>query len=159
MHTLKKVVDKILEIFCMSLMAFMTVLVTWQVFTRYILNNPSATSEVLAKYLFVWMVLYGTAYVFGLREHMSITFIKESFPLKIQYILELITEGVLIAFAVMVMLQGGLVSTVKQMVQLDSALQIPIGVLYSAIPISGLLIIFYSIYNIFLVVSKFRKGV
>lgn len=156
MHTIKKVIDKILEVVCMGLMVMMTVLVTWQVFTRYVLNNPSAISEVLAKYLFVWLVLFGTAYVFGLKEHMSITFVKDKLPLKVQYILDFISEIIIAAFAGIVMIQGGWISTVKQMSQMDSSLKMPMGVVYSAIPISGVIIIFYCIYNILVVSKKFK---
>ena len=33
----------------------MVVLTCWQVFTRYILQNPSSWSEELVSYLFAWM--------------------------------------------------------------------------------------------------------
>lgn len=158
MQAMKKVVDKVLEVVCMSLMVVMTCLVTWQVFTRYVLNNPSAISEVLAKYLFVWLVLFGAAYVFGLREHMAITFIKEKIPLKVQYLFEIFAETIIALFSAGVMIQGGLAATIKQMAQMDSSLKIPMGVIYAAIPAAGILIIFYCICNIVSIVKKIKKG-
>ena len=74
MEKMKKLFDRVLEVSCIALMSVMTILVTYQVITRYIFNKPSAVSEVLARYMFVWMVLLCAAYVFGLREHMNIPF-------------------------------------------------------------------------------------
>lgn len=159
MHTIKKGLDKSLEFICMILMVLMTSLVTWQVFTRYVLNNPSTTSEILAKYLFIWLVLYGAAYVFGLKEHMAITFVKDKLPLKVQYIMDILIELMIGIFAGCVMVQGGWESTIKQMAQMDSTLQVPMGVIYSAIPISGVIVIFYGIYNILGTLKKFQKEV
>lgn len=148
MDKIKSVLDKSTEILCVFIMGLMTVLVSWQVFTRYILNNPSAVTEQLSKYLFVWLVLYGAAYVFGKRDHMAIVFIKSKFPKKVKVYTEIFGEIVIAFFAIGVMIYGGYISSVKQMVQLDAALQIPIGIVYSAIPISGIFIIFYTIFNI-----------
>ncbi|GLT15325.1 TRAP transporter small permease [Vibrio algivorus] len=125
----------------------MTILVTYQVIVRYIFNSPSAFSEVLSRYLFIWLILFGAAYVFGLREHMAITFIKEKFNKKTRIIIEMVIELVTVIFAYTVMISGGYSSAARQMWQIDSALQIPMGTIYSAIPISGGLIFFYFIFN------------
>ena len=148
METLKNGLNKIIEIFCIVLIAFMTILVTWQVITRYVFNNPSAVTEQLCQYLFIWLVLFGSAYIFGKREHMQITFIKEKLPNKLGKICDLLQETIIFIFTLGVLVIGGYLSVVKQMVQFDAALQIPIGVVYAAIPLSGVFILFYSIYNI-----------
>ncbi|MGL5614465.1 TRAP transporter small permease [Cetobacterium sp.] len=148
METLRNGLDKIIEIFCIVLMAFMTVLVTWQVITRYVFNNPSAVTEQLCQYLFIWLVLFGSAYIFGRREHMQITFIKEKLPSKLGKICDILQEIIIFIFTFGVLVIGGYLSVVKQMVQFDAALQIPIGIVYAAIPLSGVFILFYSIYNI-----------
>ncbi|MGL4804566.1 MAG: TRAP transporter small permease [Cetobacterium sp.] len=148
METLRNSLNKIIEIFCIVLMAFMTMLVTWQVITRYVFNNPSAVTEQLCQYLFIWLVLFGSAYIFGKREHMQITFIKEKLPNKLGKICDLLQETIIFIFTLGVLVIGGYLSVVKQMVQFDAALQIPIGIVYAAIPLSGVFILFYSIYNI-----------
>ncbi len=63
-----ELVDKAMEWLCIVMLAIMTVLVSYQVVTRYFFNNPSAMSENAAQYLFVWLVMFGSAYVFGSRE-------------------------------------------------------------------------------------------
>ena len=65
MNKLRNTLNKVIEVICITLLAFMVVLGTWQIITRYVLNNPSTVSEDLLIYSFVWMSLLGSAYVFG----------------------------------------------------------------------------------------------
>ncbi|WP_022941912.1 TRAP transporter small permease [Psychromonas hadalis] len=145
--TLKCWVDTIISAILIFIVAAMTVLVTYQVVSRYLFNSPSAISEVLSRYGFIWLILIGSAYVFGLREHMAITYVKQKFSEKVQIYIEMFTEFSTAAFALSIMIIGGYSSAARQMWQLDSALQIPMGVIYSVIPISGGLIIFYFLYH------------
>lgn len=148
LFSIKKLVDRILEGICILIVATMTILITYQVVSRYVFNSPSAVSEVLSRYLFVWLILFAGAYVFGLREHMEIAFLKNKFSAKGQILANTIAELAVAAFAIGVMIIGGHSATLRQMFQLDSALQIPIGFIYSAIPISGGIILFYVICNL-----------
>lgn len=155
----KRVVDKVIEWLCIAILAVMTILVTYQVVTRYFFSKPSAISETLAQYLFVWMIMYGSAYVFGLKEHLDITTIKDKLHGVPLLVVELLINLVLILFAAVVLMYGGSMVTEQQMGTLDAALQIPMGVIYSAIPISGLFILFYAIYNIVLAFHDYKTGV
>ncbi|MFA0438682.1 C4-dicarboxylate ABC transporter permease [Vibrio sp. 10N.286.49.C2] len=152
--TAKSWVDKILSLTLIGIVGAMTLLVTYQVVVRYLFNSPSAISEVMSRYLFIWLILFGSAYVFGLREHMAITFIKDKFNEKLKTIVEMFIELVTVFFAFSIMIIGGYNSAVRQMWQLDSALQVPMGVIYSAIPIAGGLIAFYFLYNEFKLINK-----
>ena len=82
MESAKRILDRIIEWVCVVLLAVMTILVTFQVVVRYFFNSPNAYTESLSKYMFVWMVMYGSAYVFGLREHMNIGFVRDHMPPK-----------------------------------------------------------------------------
>lgn len=149
-HYLERVkgrVDQLSALLCILIVGSMTLLVTYQVVARYLFNSPSAVSEVLSRYLFIWLVLLGGAYVFGLREHMAITFMRDRFPRKVRLALEMLGELVTLLFALAVMLFGGWHGMSRQMAQLDSALQIPMGYIYAAIPLSGAIMVFYWLYN------------
>lgn len=148
MEKIKSILDKIIEKFCIIIMGVMTLLVTWQVITRYFFNNPSIVTEQTSQYLFVWLVMYGSAYVFGKREHMQISFIRDLASPAIRKIIDIIQEIIITVFVITVMIYGGYFTSLRQMGQVDAALQIPMGVVYSAIPISGIFIIFYAILNI-----------
>ncbi|WP_162045938.1 TRAP transporter small permease [Vibrio taketomensis] len=153
----KQWVDKVIAAVLMFIVAAMTLLVTYQVVVRYFFGSPSAVSEVLSRYAFIWLILIGSAYVFGLREHMSISFIKQKFSEKVQIFLEMFIEFSTAVFALLVMIIGGHSSAMRQMWQMDSALQIPMGVIYAAIPISGGLIIFYFLYQEFALLRRLKQ--
>ncbi len=156
-ETLKSWVDKIISSACILIVGAMTILVTYQVVARYLFNSPSAVSEVLSRYLFIWLVLFGSAYVFGLKEHMAITFVRQKFSDKTRIFVDMFTELATATFALSIMIIGGYNSAVRQMWQLDSALQIPMGVIYSAIPISGALIVFYFLFNELQLVRRLKQ--
>lgn len=153
----KHVVDKVMEWACIVILAIMTVLVTWQVFTRYVLNQPSAISETTAQYLFVWMVMFGSALVFGYRGHLDITVLKDKLPPKGYLTVELLSNLTLIFFSLTVLVRGGWVGAIKQMGTRDASLGIPMGLIYMSIPFCGAIMTFYAVYNICLAVKEYKE--
>ena len=59
MKQLRKQLTKLLNGLAGISFLAMVILTCWQVFTRYILKNPSTWSEELVSYLFAWMSLLG----------------------------------------------------------------------------------------------------
>ena len=76
MKIIRSMFDKCIEAVSIGIFALMVLLVTFQVFVRYVLNSPSAFSETLTRYLFVWLVLITSTYAFGKRDHMCISYLK-----------------------------------------------------------------------------------
>ena len=72
MSQLRKILDSILNVLAGVSFLAMVALTCWQVFTRYILKNPSSWSEEMVSYLFGWMALLGASIVVGERGHMNI---------------------------------------------------------------------------------------
>lgn len=148
MEAIRNILDKVLEKICCILLAIMVVLIFWQVFTRYVLGHPSVFSEALAKYLFIWLIFFSMAYVFGKREHMAIEFFADKLSKKKRLILDNLNQVLIILFSSGVLIYGGIFTTIYQMQKIDATLQIPMGYIYMIVPISGLLVIFYCINNI-----------
>lgn len=157
MQTIRNYIDKFTEILSSVILAIMTILVTWQVITRFVLKSPSTITEALAKYLFLWLVLITAAYVIGKREHMSIEFFVGRFSRKIQFILGIISEMVIMLFTAIVLTYGGGFIALNAMSQTDSALPIPVGIIYMALPISGILSVFYAFCNILDLSRKYKE--
>lgn len=148
METLRKRLDKVLEFICCTLLALMTTLVTWQVVSRYVLNNPSTVTEELVLFSFVWMGLLGGAYLFGKNEHMAMTFLFDKLSEKNQIKVRIFFELVIMAFAVFILVFGGWNMSKLSMGQLSSSLQIPMGYIYLALPLSGITTMIYNALNI-----------
>ena len=148
METLRKRLDKVLEFICCTLLALMTILVTWQVVSRYVLNNPSTVTEELVLFSFVWMGLLGGAYLFGKNEHMAMTFLFDKLSEKNQIKVRIFFELVIMAFAVFILVFGAWNMSKLSMGQLSSSLQIPMGYIYLALPLSGITTMIYNALNI-----------
>lgn len=148
MKQLRNIIDKAMRSLCAVAMAALTLLVIWQVFTRYILNHPSTWSEELAAYMFAGVTVFGAAYVFGKREHMNIPVIVERFSSVNQNSLQILAEVLNLIFALTVMVYGGFEITQLTMGQLSSSLPLQMGYFYMCIPISGIFIALYSVLNI-----------
>lgn len=76
---IRKIFDNIEEIITVPLMAALLVVLTWQIGTRWLLNDPSLWSEELARVLFMYMSLIGCAMAIKRGTHVNITFFRISF--------------------------------------------------------------------------------
>ena len=143
-------IDSIIEKTLVLIMSFMVVNVLWQVFSRYILANPSSFTDELARYLMIWVGVLGAAYVAGKGNHVATTYFSEKLnPVNLKRV-QIIINLTILSFAILGMFIGGvrLVYITLVLEQLSPALKIPLGVVYAVIPLSGLLIIFYKVLDL-----------
>ena len=148
MSQLRSLLDKILNVLAGTSFLAMVILTCWQVFTRYILGNPSSWSEELVAYLFAWSSLFGAALVTGERGHMNIPILVEKMGLGAQKALAIFGELVACTFAVVILLYGGVQIVSLAMGQMTSSLGVPVGVFYIMLPVCGVLNLIYTVLNI-----------
>lgn len=150
MKQIRSQLDKIIELLLVSILSAMVINVLWQIITRYFSASPSSFSDELARYLMIWLGLIGSAYVSGKKEHVSIDYFLKKLNYKKRVLLNRLIDFIILFFAFFVMIIGGghLVFVTIKLEQLSPSLQIPLGFVYSVIPLSGLIIIFYQISNI-----------
>ncbi len=148
MNTLKSGLDRVLTWTVVALFAALVVDVAWQVFARQVLNQPSGWSEELAKYLFIWLGLFGSALVFGERGHIAVDFAIKKLPEKIRVAIMVLIQIAILAFTALVLIWGGYEVAKLAWSQNLTGLPVNVGPLYLALPISGVLIAFYTIYHL-----------
>lgn len=147
MKTLKIKIDFVLKWVLVFIMGTMTLNVLWQVFTRFIMQNPSSYTEELARYMLIWLGILGAAYVAGQKMHLAIDLLSTKLSGVKKSYLEIFIQLTIFLFSLFVMLVGGirLVQITLSLNQISAALQIPLGYVYSVLPISGALMMFYSV--------------
>jgi TRAP-type C4-dicarboxylate transport system permease small subunit len=147
----RKLIDFVLSRFVIMIMAVLVVDVLWQVASRYIMRNPSSWTDELAGYLLIWVGLFGAAFATGKKDHLAIDLLPRKLSPTGKKYLDLLIDTLIALFAIVVMVIGGirLVFITFKLNQISSALEIPIGYIYLAIPTSGLFIAFYVINEIF----------
>ena len=145
MHKVRAGIMRILGIVIICLFAMMTVIGTYQIVTRYFFNRPSTVSEELLTYSFTWMALLASAYVFGKRDHMRMGFLADKITGPARKCLEIAID--LLTFACVVMVYGGISITKLTMIQTTASLRVPMGYIYVIVPVTGLLIMLFSLMN------------
>ncbi|GAL35792.1 TRAP transporter small permease [Vibrio maritimus] len=89
---ISKLFKNIEEIITVPLMAALLVVLTWQIGTRWLLNDPSLWSEELARVLFMYMSLIGCAIAIKRGTHVNITFFSDKLPQTLRYSLVIALE-------------------------------------------------------------------
>ena len=148
LHKIRKAMNTVVSTICIVLFAVMVVVGTYQIITRFIFNSPSTVSEELLTYTFAWMAIFSSAYVFGKRDHMRMTFVADKLPKEQRKILEIVIELLIIAFAVIVLIYGGFTIMGLTMTQKTASLGVMMGVIYAVVPICGILIAIYGVLNV-----------
>ena len=156
----RKILDRSLSILVAILMSVLVLDVLWQVFTRFILENPSSWTEELARYLMIWVGLIGAAYAAGRRMHLSVDILPSALKGRQAHTLRIVIESLVLAFALVALFAGGvrLVLVMLTLGQTSASLQIPLGYVYLAVPLSGLFIAWYAVLDLIDEVKALRNG-
>jgi TRAP-type C4-dicarboxylate transport system permease small subunit len=125
----------------------MTVIIAWQVFARYVLNDSPAWSEQAALLLMIWYVMFAAAA--GVREdfHIKIAVLADSFPGTTGKVIRVLAHSVVGLFGTG-MAVWGTELVLATWTHVIPALALPRGIAYLPIALSGLLIAGFSIERI-----------
>jgi len=142
----KKALDRFLETLVAASMAILTIDVTWQVITRFILKNPSSWTEELATNLIIWVGLLGAAVALNYKDHLGIDYFVGKLSEKKRLLTEAFAYLAITLFSFFVMFLGGLdlVTATFRFGQLSPAMKLPMGYVYLAVPVAGIFLAIYS---------------
>jgi TRAP-type C4-dicarboxylate transport system permease small subunit len=134
----------LLEVFLVLNIFPMVGCILLQVICRYIFQAPPFWTEELARYLFIWVCFLGAAYVFKAKEHITITILEDSIPIKYQNHLK-VGIDIFIFVTLIVMLIAGILSCINIYGTLSPALRLNLIYVNASLPISALLMLYYHI--------------
>jgi TRAP-type C4-dicarboxylate transport system permease small subunit len=154
---MRKTLDYALTRLLVFLMSAMVLNVVWQVFTRFVMQDASSWTEELARFLLIWLGLLGAAWAVGQQMHLAIDLLPTSLSGKKARRLNQLLQVFVLIFALLAMVIGGgrLVYLTLTLEQTSAALGLPLGYVYLALPLSGLLIVAYGLLNI---VDEGKRG-
>ena len=144
---MREKIDHLLEIVLLGLFSVMLLSVIWQVFSRFILASPSTVTDELSSFGLIWVGLLGAAYATGKKLHLAIDLIPTQVVNKNRKLLDGFVYLSIAFFSLIVLvIGGGRLSWITFMLeQRSAALEIPLGLIYMILPVSGLLIIYYCV--------------
>ncbi len=127
--------------------AVLTLDVLWGVFSRYVVGEQSRWTEELAIYLLVWVSLLGASVTYADRGHLGVDYFVGKLDPAAQRVAAVVAELVVLAFSVLVLLWGGwaLITETLAAGQVSPALDVPMGYVYLAVPLSGVFFLLFSV--------------
>lgn len=146
---IKNKIVHLLSIILGVIFVFMTILVIYQVVSRYVFNSPSTFTEDLLGYSFVWLTLLGTTILFSKKEHMNIDFIVEKLSKRVRAFIDILIDLLVIVVAIGIFIYGGLKVIEIGGLQMSPTLNIPLSYVYVILPITGILLIIICACNIY----------
>ena len=130
--------------------------VTWQIFTRFILQDPSSYTEELAGFLLIWIGLLGASYALYTKAHLGIDILMTKVKGSQKRFFEILIYAIVLLFSFFILVMGGikLVNITFDLNQVSAAMGIPMGYVYLVLPLTGSLMMYYSLVFIFRAIKK-----
>ena len=136
------------DILLAALFLVILVIVVTAIFFRYVLNDSLFWSDDTVRYLFVWFTLLGSVVVLRDRRQIRVEYFVELLPARWRRTIELVMF-VLVTLLYLFLVVGGFVWVWETSGTFTSALKLPLNwVFYAALPITGLLGLYYCIRRI-----------
>ena len=104
LNRIKLAVDRTIAAFSVAVMIALVVCVVWQVFSRYVLNQPSTLTDELARFLMIWVGLLGAAYTVGAQRHLAIDLLTMTLSPRRQALFSVIINLLILLFAGIMMM-------------------------------------------------------
>ena len=148
MTRVKTVMTTVLGWLAAFLLIVMAFLVLFQVFTRYVLDDPASFTEELVRYFLIWTGFIGGAYAIVTRQHMALVFVRDRFGEGPRRWLMAFADGLVLVFALVVIVIGGTQLAIGAWGHPSPLLGVPRGLVYAVAPVAGLFIVLAPVINV-----------
>ncbi len=144
LEKLSRTINNWIEPLLFGLGFSMSIIVAVQVFCRYVLNHSLFWSEELARYLLVWLTFLGASVAYRRKVHPGIDIVSARMSDSIQTIFAIFVHlASIILFGVMIFFGVKFAYFVR--LQISPALYLPKWIVFSIIPLSGLILMVHSL--------------
>lgn len=126
------------------MLAVMTAVIASLVVSRYIFSYSFPWAEELTRFLLVWMVMLTVPALEWRSDHIRVDLIDEHLPARLRALLNLI-KRLLIIFFLAIVVRYGVSAAIGMQITTAPATGVPMTIPYAAIPLSGALMLFYSL--------------
>lgn len=121
----------------------MTLIIGWQIFGRYVLNDTPDWSERLSLFLMNWYILLAAAVGVHQQFHIGLVFFKEALPRRAGVVAEALIHLSVAAFSVAMVIYGAQLANMTWTHTIPT-LGIGTGWSYLPFPVAGILMIVFS---------------
>jgi len=147
-QVLRWVFDNVEELFTGALVAVMIVSVVVSVFYRYVLSEPLPWTEEIVLLCMIWVCFIGASVAAKTKEHIVIDIVLAVVPRRIARAMEAFSLSVVIILLAIIVWQG-LILLDKTQFMRTTALGMPEGYMYAAVPVAGVLMIIHNVQHLY----------
>ena len=140
MKTLEKILDAVFRFLMAFSMFILVAFGTWQIFSRWVLRDPSTFTDELLRYVLIISGLIGSAYCFYRDEHLALTLVTDKARGTFKTILNVFIEICILFFVIYVFIYGGFKLSATA-TNVSSVMRIPMKTLYLIEPVCGIMIV------------------
>jgi len=159
MKIIKWIDNYIEEFLLLVLTVVMLIVLSLQVFMRFVMDNSLSWSEELSRYCFIWLIYIGISLGVKRQKHIRMSALLIFLKDKTKMIIEITANLLFLSFCVVIIFYGSELSLrFIQYMQTSPALGIPIGVVYLAAPVGLGLTSIRLIQNLIHQIGMFKKG-
>ncbi len=125
-----------------GLVVTVAVVVLLQVGMRYLFAYPNPWSEEVSRFCFIWMSLLGASLAVEQRAHFGFDQVTKGLAPRAKRAVEAFAWAVVLMFSLLLIVTG-LALVDLTMGERSSALNLPIALVYAAVPVSGVLMVIH----------------
>lgn len=139
-----EIMDRGVNWFLAILMAAMVVIITAQVWYRFVLNDPLSWSEEAARYLFVWISFMGAAAGVRYQVHLGIDLMDKLLPPGAYRVAVVVVNLIIQIFLLVIIFWGfKLLGVIRY--QQSPSMHISMSYPYMAVPVGGIFMLINSL--------------
>lgn len=149
----KSIVDsvvKFIEVLITLMVTAMMLSLMWQVITRFVIKIPSIWTEEIARATFVYMAMLGAALGVRNSAHFGMTILSDKLKGKVRDIyFRFVINGIIFLCSIFFFKYGWDFTFTYGMTRVSPTFLWPMAYVFISIPLSGALMVIFSLYNIF----------
>ncbi len=139
MSKLSTVIYEILKWIERVLLSATLIVVAMQIIMRYFVGKPLSWSEVLARQIFIWMMMLAIPIMFYGRTYLAFDLLLGSLPKKIHNVVQLIVDLLMLTFCVFIVYCAATLIMNTNPARLTPNVKVPYVFMYSSLLISMVL--------------------
>ena len=146
--------NRIEEWLTVALLVVALIVLSYQVFLRFVMNSGNSWSEELARYLFIWSVYTSASFAIISNAHIRIDAVVKLYPKAIRRFIPILADVIFLAYALAVTyFSTDYVMDLLSSGQVSMGLHVTMGYMYASIPVGHLLM---SIRLVQLIYKRFK---
>jgi TRAP-type C4-dicarboxylate transport system permease small subunit len=140
---LSELLRRVARGFCLLAMSVIVCDVLLAILARAVLKQPPVWTEELARYLFVWVTFLGATAIYPTGENIVVDLFLRMLSGRGLRGLSVFAHGI-VGVTAFFMVSQGIAIVERTMGQRSSVMQIPFGLIYSVIPLSGAILLVHT---------------